>query len=135
VFSDRRDALRLLKLKEVYVGIMVIGTNFGEEAQSQLMDFMVQAPATEGIAIVDPAVVNAVDHADFLREFFFDFHTAPIEVGRLAFSLGPCPRRGAAVGSQPSGVSYRGPSQIRPGGVQQGHGPGVRGHGENQPQR
>lgn len=88
VFSDRRDALRLLKLKEIHVGIVVLGADFGDEAKSQLMEFMAQTPSTEWIAIVDPSLVNAVDHADFLRDFFFDFHSAPIEVSRLVFSLG-----------------------------------------------
>lgn len=88
VFSDRRDAQRLLKLKDIYVGIAIIGANFGEEAQNELTEIMAQTPCTEWIAIVDPAVVNAVEHAAFLREFFFDFHTAPVEIGRLVFSLG-----------------------------------------------
>jgi DNA-binding NtrC family response regulator len=88
VFSDRREAQKLLKLKEIYVGLVFIGADFNEEAQGEFMEVMGQSPSTEWIAIVDPTLVNAIEHAAFLREFFFDFHTAPIEIGRLAFSLG-----------------------------------------------
>jgi DNA-binding NtrC family response regulator len=88
VFSDRQDALRLLKLKDIHVGIVLIGAGFDEEAQSALMDTMGKNPAMEWIAIIDPALADTVEHAAFLREFFFDFHTAPIDIGRLVFSLG-----------------------------------------------
>jgi DNA-binding NtrC family response regulator len=88
VFSDRQDALRLLKLKEIHVGIVLIGADFNEEAQGALIDIMGKNSAMEWIAIVDPALVDAVEHAAFLREFFFDFHTAPADISRLVFSLG-----------------------------------------------
>lgn len=88
VFADRGDAVRLLKLKNIYVGLVLMGNDFGETEQNEFLDIMGQSPATEWIAVVDPAMVNAVEHAAFLSDFFFDFHTAPIDVRRLEYSLG-----------------------------------------------
>ncbi|MGZ8242859.1 sigma-54-dependent transcriptional regulator [Methylomagnum sp.] len=88
VFTDRREAHKLLNLKEIYVGVVLLGADLNEDTQRELTEAMSQHPATEWIAVVDPLLVNAVEHAAFLREFFFDFHTAPVEMERLLFSLG-----------------------------------------------
>lgn len=88
VFTDRREAHKLLKIKDIYVGIVLLGADLNEDTQRELTEAMSQHPVTEWIAVVDPLLVNAVEHAAFLREFFFDFHTAPVEMDRLLFSLG-----------------------------------------------
>ncbi len=88
VFSDRREVQKLFKFKNIYIGIIVLGANFTEEARYEFMEIMNQSFLTEWIAIIDPNLINAVEHAAFLREFFFDFHTVPVDIGRLAFSLG-----------------------------------------------
>lgn len=49
---------------------------------------MGQNPTTEWVAVVDPEAVDAVAHAAFLRDFFFDFHSVPVEMGRLGVTLG-----------------------------------------------
>jgi DNA-binding NtrC family response regulator len=88
ICTDRGDAIRQLKLKDIYVGLVLIASDFSEAEQNELLDVIGQSPATEWIAIVDPVFVDAVEHAAFLSGFFFDFHTAPIDHTRLSFSLG-----------------------------------------------
>lgn len=88
VFTDTKDAARLLKLKHIHVGLVFIDAAFGETARNEFLEVASQNPAAEWIAVLDPTAVNAVEHADFLRDVCFDFHTAPLELNRLGFALG-----------------------------------------------
>jgi DNA-binding NtrC family response regulator len=87
-FSDPQEALRLLKIKPVYVGIAVLGSGFDEAAQNEMMEILGQSPTTEWIAVVEPGMIGTPGQSAFIRDFFFDFHTAPIDLNRFLFSLG-----------------------------------------------
>jgi DNA-binding NtrC family response regulator len=88
VSMDTREAIRCLRSSNIYVGIVLLDSNFDEETQSELLDVINESSSTEWIAIVDPGSMTSIEHASFLSSFFFDFHTTPVDIRRLAYSLG-----------------------------------------------
>jgi DNA-binding NtrC family response regulator len=88
VATNRQEAQRLLRLKRIHAGVVLIGAPIDATAQTELAEVMAESPGTEWIAIVDTDCVDLTAMASFLRDFFYDFHTAPIDMERLAYTLG-----------------------------------------------
>lgn len=88
LFSARKELQRFLQTRDVFVGLVALGADFGDAEQQAMLELLGQSPATEWIAVVEPEVVNAMEQPGFIRDFFFDFHTAPVDLNRLLFSLG-----------------------------------------------
>jgi DNA-binding NtrC family response regulator len=88
ISMDTREAIRRLRSNHFYVGVVLLDASFSEETQSELLEVINESLSTEWIAIVDPACMGSIEHASFLSSFFFDFHTTPVDIRRLAYSLG-----------------------------------------------
>ncbi|MGX2040682.1 sigma 54-interacting transcriptional regulator [Methylocaldum sp. MU1018] len=88
ISMDAREAIRCLASGKIHVGIVLLDASFSEEMQSELLTVINESSSTEWIAIVDPGSMNSMEHASFLSSFFFDFHTTPVDIRRLAYSLG-----------------------------------------------
>ncbi len=88
ISMDAREAIRCLRSSNIYVGIALLDASFSEEMQSELLEAINESGFTEWIAIVDPGSMTSIEHAAFLSTFFFDFHTTPVDIRRLAYSLG-----------------------------------------------
>ncbi|HYE35311.1 sigma-54 dependent transcriptional regulator [Methylocaldum sp.] len=88
ISMDTREAIKCLRSSNIYVGIVLLDASFSEETQSELLEVINESASTEWIAIVDPGSMTSIEHASFLSAFFFDFHTTPVDIRRLAYSLG-----------------------------------------------
>ena len=84
--SDVGSARALIDDHDFYLGIVCLNREYGDI--SHLEELLLTNNSTEWIAIVAPVFRQSSSFCKLIEGVFYDYHTLPLDIGRLAVTLG-----------------------------------------------
>lgn len=84
--TDVDEAKRLIDSHDFHVAVVFINRDFA--GISQLEEILLASTTTEWVAVVPPVNQLSADVVKIMGDFFFDYHTLPLDIERLSVILG-----------------------------------------------